>query len=412
MYNNNQPKDERQENDERFESMLQKIQTRFKTYGYERIKTAAFEQYDFYAETMDQLHRSQMVKLVDPSGDVLVLRPDVTIPLIKQLAEHNPNLQNERKLYYIQDVFRREPRVAQLTEQTQAGVEYFCERSPEKDAEVIAVACHLLKDLGFSNIKIEVGHVGFLQSLLEQVDLTVDERIHLKDLIQSKNIADIAPYLQVRTDDDIFIDACTKIPLLYGDPLQVVARAEQVICTEKMRETVQYVLNVYEMLKLYGLEKNIVLDLSLMNRMGYYSDMVFQGYVESFGQPVLMGGRYNQLGKAFGGSLPAVGFACTVDSLLTAQRTVHSYNQPMIDVCILYAEDELQRAIERATLLRESNFSVVLVKRDDAHHMNRKVRYTVTIEQQLMTTVKDGKTYNMEQFLQVLENPCTEQEGT
>ena len=32
-------------------------------------------------------------------------------------------------------------------ESTQAGVEYFCESSPEADAEVIALACHTLERL-------------------------------------------------------------------------------------------------------------------------------------------------------------------------------------------------------------------------------------------------------------------------
>ena len=68
-------------------------------------------------------------------------------------------------------------------------------------------------------------------------------------------------------------------------------------------------------LKLYGLETNIVMDLGLINHMGYYSDVIFQGFVEKFGKPVLMGGRYNQLGNEFGASLPAIGFACEVESL-------------------------------------------------------------------------------------------------
>ena len=44
------------------------------------------------------------------------------------------------------------------------------------------------------------------------------------------------------------------------------------------------------------------MDLGLINHMGYYSDVIFQGFVGKFGKPVLMGGRYNQLGNEFGAS--------------------------------------------------------------------------------------------------------------
>ena len=86
-----------------------------------------------------------------------------------------------------------------------------------------------------------------------------------------------------------------KIPFLYGNPIEVSKRARNIARTEKMNETLDYLVEVYEILKLYGLENNIVVDLGLINHMGYYSDIIFQGFVEKFGKPVLMGGRYNEL---------------------------------------------------------------------------------------------------------------------
>ena len=126
-----------------------------------------------------------------------------------------------------------------------------------------------------------------------------------------------------------------------------------------MDETLDYLLKVYTILKLYGLETNIVLDLGLINHMGYYSDVIFQGFVEKFGKPVLMGGRYNQLGNEFGADLPAIGFACEVESLVNALTSDTVSARTPIDFKILYDQENLEQSIEIANELRERNYTVL-----------------------------------------------------
>ena len=60
-------------------------------------------------------------------------------------------------------------------ESTQAGVEYFCESSPEADAEMIALACQTMKDLGFTEITIEIGHPGFFNELIQELNLIINQ---------------------------------------------------------------------------------------------------------------------------------------------------------------------------------------------------------------------------------------------
>ena len=242
---------------------------------------------------------------------------------------------------------------------TQAGVEYFCETSAEADAEVIALACHTLKDLGFSEIKIEMGHAGFFHEFIRMIDLGAPDVEQLKGLIQAKNIVELGPFLQQLNITEDIIDAIVTIPMLYGDPVEVSKRARKVVKTAKMEETLDYLLKVYEILKLYGLEDTIVLDLGLINHMGYYSDVIFQGFVEKFGKPVLMGGRYNHLGNEFGADLPAIGFACEVESLITALTTDRVSPRTPIDIKILYDDESLKQSIRIANELRERNYTVL-----------------------------------------------------
>lgn len=359
LYTDYNPNEEQVKDYQKYERTIKTINKRFKTYGYERLKTPTFEQYDLYAQVTSSINQKEMIKTIGRDGEVFVLRPDVTIPITKQLSNQNKLLANELRYFYVQDVFRQPQLEDEEVESTQAGVEYFCESSPEADAEVIALACHTLKDLGFRNIKIEIGHAGFFQQLIEKASFTDRQLLQLKNLIQSKNIIEIEPFLKSLKVDDDLIKAFVKIPMLYGDPVEINNRARKIVKTTKMADTLDYLLEVYDILKLYGLEDHIVMDLGLINHMGYYSDIIFQGYVEKFGKPVLMGGRYNHLGNEFGAWLPAIGFACTVESLMKAMQPDYSAPRMPIDVKINYDENSLQESIIIANELRERNYTVI-----------------------------------------------------
>ena len=195
---------------------IKTINKRFKTYGYERIKTSTFEQYDLYSKVTSSINQKEMIKVIDRTGEVSVLRPDVTIPITKQLADNYTKLPNELRYFYVQDVFRQSQFEEEGVESTQAGVEYFCESSPEADAEVIALACHTLKDLGFNDIKIEMGHAGFFKELVQVINLPTRDLDQLKSLIQAKNIVEIESFLRnFSIDKDSTRSVCENSILIW-----------------------------------------------------------------------------------------------------------------------------------------------------------------------------------------------------
>ena len=218
---------------QKYERTIKTINKRFKTYGYERIKTPMFEQYDLYSQVKSSINQKEMIKVIDRTGDVSVLRPDVTVPITKQLADNYPKLPNDLRYYYVQDVFRQSLFEEGSIEGTQAGVEYFCETSAEADAEVIALACHTLKDLGFTDIKIEMGHASFFHEFIQMIDLEPADVEQLKGLIQAKNIVELGPFLRQFNITEEIIDAIVTIPMLYGDPVEVSERARKIVQTEE-----------------------------------------------------------------------------------------------------------------------------------------------------------------------------------
>lgn len=347
--------------DEKFERVIGMLSRRFSTYGFHRIRTPAFERYDLYSKVTSSVNRKEMVKVVDPAGDVLVLRPDVTIPITQELSHSESKLTSERRFYYIQEVFRQSFDANESVERTQAGIEYFCESSPESDAETIALAVRSMKDLEFNDIKIEIGHTSFFNELIRELPLNEKQIGQLKALIQAKNSVELVGFLANIEANPSVKQAIAEIPNLYGNPEQVLNRARSVSINENMQKTLIYIRNVYDLLKLYGVEDHLVIDFGLINRMDYYSGIIFQGYVGRSGRPVLMGGRYDQLGTEFGADLPAIGFACEIESLVKASDNLESIKPFVIDVKIIYDDDRLQSAITIAEQLREMDYRVLSI---------------------------------------------------
>lgn len=359
VYTDYKMNDDNVQHNQKYEHVIDTISKRFLTYGYKRIKTSTFEQYDLYSMVNSSINQNEMLKMIDRLGQVLVLRPDVTIPITRKLAHDYTELPYELRYFYVQDVFRQNDEAIDEIESTQAGIEYFCESSPEADAEVIALAIHALKDLGFIDIKLELGHAGFFQEIINELNLSDVHLSQLQQLIQAKNAVEIEPFLRSLSVDEELIKAISEIPFLYGNPAIVRERAKQTILTDKMENKLSYLMEIDEYLKMYELDDHIVIDLGLINHMGYYSDIIFQGFVESHGKPVLMGGRYNQLGAKFGANLPAIGFAFQVDSLVEALGDQIPDEHYAVDVKIIYDTSKQKQAIKLASKLRQKDYRVL-----------------------------------------------------
>src|SRR5699024_6731603 len=105
-------------------------------------------------------------------------------------------------------------------------------------------------------------------------------------------------------------------------------------------------------------------DLSLINHMDYYSDIIFQGFIEKVGKPVLMGGRYNTLANQFNANIPAVGFACNLDLLLNQANKVQNKEVSIVDICVLHYSNTVKKAIKLATSLRNMDYETMILPKE------------------------------------------------
>jgi len=316
-------------------SVIHQLNNRFATYGYEPIDIPTYESYDLYTSIQGTVHQRDMVKTIDRSGEVLVLRPDITIPIMKKVSEQRTHEPKNVRYYYTLNVFRHSFGNGLNQERTQSGVELLGNDSLEADAELIALAVHSLRDLSLKQFKIELGHAKFLKQLMDELQLSAKRIEQLKQLIHSKNMIELTPFLNKYVTNDELKYAIQRIPLIYGHPEDVFQQAEKIIFNDSMQSYLQYLQDLYKLLIDYGVSEHIVIDLGLVNQMDYYSGIIFQGFLPTVGKPVLMGGRYDELAKQFQANIPAVGFAIEIDTLLGSlpdNETVPT----MIDLFIAY----------------------------------------------------------------------------
>jgi ATP phosphoribosyltransferase regulatory subunit len=127
----------------------------------------------------------------------------------------------------------------------------------------------------------------------------------------------------------------------------------------------------------------IMIDLGLVNKIDYYTGIVFRGYVESQGEAVLSGGRYDSLFEEDGKFLPAVGFSANVDAIngvICKEPAVK-----VTDAVIFYADGfekedfDLFASLKAEKISAElSVFGTVSETADYCKKINAKSLYSVT----------------------------------
>jgi hypothetical protein len=114
----------------------------------------------------------------------------------------------------------------------------------------------------------------------------------------------------------------------------------------KSREAIHcidYLSELYRELKAAGLSDFVRFDLGLVNKINYYTGIVFLGYAEGAGEPVLTGGRYDGLTAAYGAEAPATGFGININSV---SKCLPSPQLQKPDSVIHYEKGTLGMAID------------------------------------------------------------------
>ena len=115
-------------------------------------------------------------------------------------------------------------------------------------------------------------------------------------------------------------------------------------------------------LREYGCDDCISIDLGMSQQVNYYSGTIFRGLAAELGQPLLSGGRYDHLPARFGRELPATGFALSMKLLLIAlERQGAAFATPVPDIALGFDPSCRSAAIAYAKQQRKRGVSVAMM---------------------------------------------------
>src|SRR5699024_664010 len=137
--------------------------------------------------------------------------------------------------FYILEVFRQALESKGSRENTQAGVEYLGDPTPEADAEIIALSLNVLKKMDLKEAKIELGHADFFKQLTKELDLNQQQLQDLRKFIQAKNVPEIEYFVDTLNIPINLKQIVSQLPFLYGEPKKVFDKVKQLTLTEKMQ---------------------------------------------------------------------------------------------------------------------------------------------------------------------------------
>ena len=345
----------------RKQKLQEKLHRVFHQYGFEDIETPTFEYFEVFSKEVGTIPSRDLYKFFDREGNTLVLRPDFTPSVSRACATYfNPEKEVVSLCYTGNTFINNSSFRGRLKETTQMGVERMGDDSPEADAEILAMTVECLLATGLTEFQVSVGQVDYYKAIFAQTGLSQEEEEELRELISQKNYFGVEDLVRSQNIPESLEKAFLELPHLFGSSeiLQKARSLTDNICAIKAVERLE---EIYEILKIYGYEKYVSFDFGMLSKFQYYTGIIFQAYTYGTGEPVVKGGRYNNLLKHFGKPAASIGFGITVDNLLMAlSRQKISLPEKKAPVILTYTEANRREAILEAQKLRSEGTAVAL----------------------------------------------------
>ncbi len=334
----------------------------FRRYGYREVRTPVLE----FAAAIDRAAQNGVTgrtfRLFDAEGRVLVLRPDLTIPVARLVATRLADHPGPLRVSYTGPAFRLpRPGSPKPSEHRQAGVELVGEGGASADAEVVALLADALREAGLTGFRIGLGDVSVTGAVLDALDVAPGDRAVLREAVASR---DLVAWRRLAEGLDLpgrERDLLAGLPAMRGHADVPAAVAAVVPEASAACARLERTLGLLDEA---GVGDRVLVDLGILRDWSYYSGLVIEAYAPGVGEPVAQGGRYDGLGGAFGRPRDAVGVAIELDPLHRALAAADAIGVTALPGVVLVGG--LDTELQAAAGLRRAGMPVVSLAAGDA----------------------------------------------
>jgi ATP phosphoribosyltransferase regulatory subunit len=275
----------------------------FRVHGYELVIPPFLEYTNSLLTGMGHDLDLRTFRLVDQlSGRMMGVRADMT-PQVARIDAHLLNRKGVTRLCYCGTVLHTRPRGLMATrEPMQTGAEIYGHGSIESDIEIQQLLRAGLKACGLGDARLDISHVGVFGALARHAGIDAALESELLDAAIAKDrprLRTLAQRVAGRSRE-----AFIHLPDLYGGP-EVVARARALL--PDYPDLHAALDDIEALIATFGPALSI--DLADLRGYHYHSGLVFAAYHDGMANAIALGGRYDEVGKAFGRARPATGFS-------------------------------------------------------------------------------------------------------
>ena len=323
----------------------------------ERELAEAFEAYGYVPLDPPTVERSnggpllggdRLMRFLDRDGALVALRPDITTAVARLVAKRYADASGALRLSYFAPVFREESAMLGTErEYIQAGAELVGPSGPLADAEALALLAESLARAGLNGHTIEVGHVGLVRALFD--DVGDEQREEVLTLLRAGDHVGAFAKARAAGMRDAAIELAREALATRGREALAALRLP---LAEELREVIALARGMFA-------GDGFTPNLAIVPALPYYTGIVFEALRADQGFPIATGGRYDLLLAAFGAPRPAVGFAIDVPRLHLALFA--SGWRPRTDhVLIALAPGEPGATARVAEALRSAGLAVAI----------------------------------------------------
>ncbi|MDE7220840.1 MAG: ATP phosphoribosyltransferase regulatory subunit, partial [Oscillospiraceae bacterium] len=261
----------------------------FRRHGYLPYRMSKFEPYDLYVKNKSFLVSENILTFTDTDGRLMALKPDVTLSIVKNAQPPAGGLE---KVYYHENVYRTTSAGLGFREIMQTGLECIGDLDLAAMGEVLALAAESLRLLGGGEYLLDLGHMGLVSGLLEQVREASVKELLLEELGRKNAPALEQLCAQAGVERELAERLC-RLAQLYGPPARVLPQLEELTVGKQAGAALDELKGLCRILESMGLLDGLRLDFSIANDMRYYNGVIFRGYLPGLASGMLAGGRYD-----------------------------------------------------------------------------------------------------------------------
>ena len=290
------------------------------------------------------------------------LRYDLTVPFARYVVMHREELQLPFKRYQVQPVWRADrPQKGRYREFYQFDGDVVGSDSLLNEVELMQIVDTVFKRFGV-RVQIKINNRKILTGIAEVIG-EADKIVDITVAIDKLDKIGLEAVNEELTKDGISAEAIGKLQpiiLLSGtneEKLQVIS--EVLKDSETGLKGVEEIRFILDTLKLFGLQNEIQLDLTLARGLNYYTGAIFE--VKAFDVQIgsiTGGGRYDNLTGIFGmPGISGVGISFGVDRIFDVLNALDAYPKEAVNgtqlLFINFGEKETAFCMPIAARLRE-----------------------------------------------------------